>query len=287
MYWDLPQALEDEYGGFLNHKIIGDFQDYADFCFKTFGDQVAHWITLNEPVTFCPVTLPQSLTLQASICFLLTHTVNLYKKYQTYQKGQIGISVVTYWYLAKSETAASKKAASRSLDFVYGWFAHPVTFGDYPQTRRPSVADRLPEFSKEETKLLKGDFLVSLETFILDSLTSLSWLYIYPKGIQELMLYLKEKYNDPEIYMFWPTSSASSDEAMCFQKRKRAPVSPRGRGNIYELSLLGHLSRVGVSRATIGKSGASSGELWNVLGGEALRNGSSKRLRREIGFGER
>ncbi|KAL7238244.1 hypothetical protein ACSBR2_004363 [Camellia fascicularis] len=51
-HWDLPQALEDDYGGLLSDKIVDDFRDYAEFCFKTFGDRIKHWFTLNEPYTF-------------------------------------------------------------------------------------------------------------------------------------------------------------------------------------------------------------------------------------------
>ena len=29
-----------------------DFHNYADFCFKTFGDRVEHRVTLNEPGSF-------------------------------------------------------------------------------------------------------------------------------------------------------------------------------------------------------------------------------------------
>lgn len=44
---------------------------------------------------------------------------------------------------------------------LYYRFAHPVTFGEYPQSMRSSVGDRLPKFSAAELKLLKGsiDFL--------------------------------------------------------------------------------------------------------------------------------
>ncbi|KAI5390775.1 variant 5, Beta-glucosidase 12, partial [Lathyrus oleraceus] len=48
-HWDVPHALEDEYGGFLRRRIVDDFRDYAELCFKEFGDRVKHWITINEP----------------------------------------------------------------------------------------------------------------------------------------------------------------------------------------------------------------------------------------------
>ncbi|KAK3037674.1 hypothetical protein RJ639_030618 [Escallonia herrerae] len=51
-HWDVPQALEEAYGGFLSPKIVADFQDFANLCFERFGDRVKHWITLNEPWTF-------------------------------------------------------------------------------------------------------------------------------------------------------------------------------------------------------------------------------------------
>ncbi|CAL9003918.1 unnamed protein product [Prunus brigantina] len=261
-HWDLPQTLEDEYDGFLSPKIVDDFQDYANFCFKTFGDRVKHWVTLNEPVTYCVngynggSYAPGRCSSYVGNCtagnsatepyivghhLLLAHAyaVKLYRdKYQAFQKGQIGISVVTFWYLPKSGTAASKRAASKALDFILGWFTHPVTFGEYPQSMRSSVGDRLPKFSVAELKLLKGsiDFLgvnyytasyadppslsaatstvnqsfygdmdISLSTdkngVPLGTPTALSWLHIYPKGIRELMLHIKEKYNNPEIYI--------------------------------------------------------------------------------------
>ncbi|XP_048618398.1 beta-glucosidase 11-like isoform X1 [Brassica napus] len=46
---DLPQALEDEYGGWINRKIIGDFTAFGDVCFKEFGNAVKFWSTINEP----------------------------------------------------------------------------------------------------------------------------------------------------------------------------------------------------------------------------------------------
>lgn len=53
-HWDLPSALfnKTNTGGWLGKDIQDKFNDYADFCFKTFGTKVKKWITFNEPQSF-------------------------------------------------------------------------------------------------------------------------------------------------------------------------------------------------------------------------------------------
>ncbi|TVZ16594.1 GH1 family beta-glucosidase [Maribacter sp. MAR_2009_72] len=50
-HWDLPQALEDK-GGWANRKIIDWFTEFTTVCAMAFGDQVKHWMVLNEPMVF-------------------------------------------------------------------------------------------------------------------------------------------------------------------------------------------------------------------------------------------
>ncbi|XP_068338324.1 beta-glucosidase 13-like, partial [Pyrus communis] len=37
--------------------------------------------------------------------------------------------------------------------------------------------------------------------FLYELQTASDWLYVYPKGVHDLLLYIKEKYNDPLIYI--------------------------------------------------------------------------------------
>ncbi|KAJ9174419.1 hypothetical protein P3X46_013064 [Hevea brasiliensis] len=259
-HWDLPQALEDEYNGFRSPKVVDDYRDYVDFCFKTFGDRVKYWCTLNEPYSYsingynggtfapgrCSKYMGNCISGDSSRepylvahHLLLAHAsaVRLYKeKYQATQKGQIGITIVTNWFIPKSPASeADRKAAMREIDFLFGWFANPVTYGDYPQVMKSLVGDRLPKFTKEQSDLLKGslDFLgvnyyttnyvannpaannvnqswsSDSQTILsttkggapIGTPTPLNWLYIYPKGIYHLMLHIKNNYKNPPIYI--------------------------------------------------------------------------------------
>jgi len=47
-HWDLPQALEDKYGGWRSRKTSEAFRRYADTIVKHLGDRVRSWMPLNE-----------------------------------------------------------------------------------------------------------------------------------------------------------------------------------------------------------------------------------------------
>ncbi|KAK4488649.1 hypothetical protein RD792_004418 [Penstemon davidsonii] len=259
-HWDVPQALEDEYTGFLSPLIIDDFRDFADLCFKEFGDRVKHWITLNEPFTFasggydigivgqlapgrCSPWLNCTQGNSATEPYLAAHhlllshaaAVKLYKeKYQATQKGEIGITLVTHWMVPNSNSRQDVEAAQRALDFIYGWFADPVFTGDYPKSMRSLVKNRLPRFTDEQSAMLKGsldflgvnyytgnyashiasrngrvvsstDMMVQLSTQRkgrhIGALTGVSIFDVYPKGLHDLLVYTKAKYDNPKIYI--------------------------------------------------------------------------------------
>ncbi|KAK1565681.1 hypothetical protein Q3G72_032498 [Acer saccharum] len=52
LHYDSPQTLEEKYGGSLSHSFVDDFKDYVEILFRTFGDKVKNWITINEPLNF-------------------------------------------------------------------------------------------------------------------------------------------------------------------------------------------------------------------------------------------
>ncbi|KAM7476683.1 hypothetical protein LguiB_023926 [Lonicera macranthoides] len=92
---------------------------------------------------------------------LLSHAASakLYKnKYQESQKGQIGITLNSNWMVPYSDTKDDRRAAKRAIEFMYGWFIHPLTYGDYPRIMRTLVGKRLPKFTSEQAATMKGSF---------------------------------------------------------------------------------------------------------------------------------
>ncbi|CAL9096597.1 unnamed protein product [Musa acuminata var. zebrina] len=180
-HWDLPQALEDRYDGWIDPRIIQDYADYAETCFKAFGDRVKHWTTFNEPHTFAiqgydvglqaPGRCSAFLRLlcragnSATEPYIVAHNVllshatvsDIYRrKYKQKQQGSLGIAFDVMWYEPMTNSSEDIDATQRAQDFQFGWFMDPLFFGDYPSSMRKRVGNRLPRFTTAEADLVKG-----------------------------------------------------------------------------------------------------------------------------------
>ncbi|XP_059065630.1 beta-glucosidase 22 isoform X1 [Cryptomeria japonica] len=60
--------------------------------------------------------------------------------------------------ISSMDSFSMDKETQRTLDFHNGWFIDPLFFGDYPSSTKKNVGSRLPNFTKEQSKKLKGSF---------------------------------------------------------------------------------------------------------------------------------
>lgn len=234
-----------------------DFVAYADICFREFGDRVMHWTTFNEvnvftlggyDLGFTPpgrCSAPFGITnctsggdstsepYIAAHHLLLAHAsaIRLYrKKYKAMQQGFVGINVFAYCFEPYTNAIEDVKAAQRANDFYVGWFLNPLVNGDYPEIVKKNAGNRIPTFTKLESKRIKGSFDFfginhysllyvkdnpkSLETEIRDFAADMAVTLIFdgseipptefavmPIGLHKVLNYLKEEYGNPPIYI--------------------------------------------------------------------------------------
>ncbi|CAE6118707.1 unnamed protein product [Arabidopsis arenosa] len=183
-HWDIPQALDDEYGSFLSPRIIDDFRNYARFCFQEFGDKVSMWTTFNEPYVYSVSgydagnkAMGRCSKWVNSLCiagdsgtepYLVSHhlllahaaAVEEFRKCDKIsQDAKIGIVLSPYWFEPYDIASnADKEAVERALTFNIGWHLSPLVFGDYPETIKTSAGNRLPSFTKEQSMMVKNSF---------------------------------------------------------------------------------------------------------------------------------
>jgi beta-glucosidase len=251
-HWDLPQALHDRYGGWLNKdEIVQDYTNYAKVCFEAFGDRVKHWLTMNEPWcisilgygrgVFAPGrcsdrtrspegnSSTEPYIVGHSVILAHAHAVKLYREqFKSKQGGQIGITLNGDWAMPYDNSPENIAAAQRALDFAIGWFADPIYLGYYPDSMRTTLGSRLPNFTPEEWKVVKGssDFY-GMNTYTtnlckaggedvlqgyveytftrpdgtqLGTQAHCGWLQDYPQGFRDLLNYLWKRYKLP-IYV--------------------------------------------------------------------------------------
>lgn len=191
-HWDVPLVYSELHSpnrGWTNSTyIIPLYLAYARTAFHYFGDRVKHWLTFNEPHTFCVQGYSSGGVHAPGRCsdpqcavsgggndaiepYLCGHSVLLahayaadiyHTQFQPLQQGEIGITLdVGYAEPLNYNSTADAEASERYMEFGFAWFADPVAFGVYPPSMRQNVGTRLPHFTDAEAQLLKksSDFM--------------------------------------------------------------------------------------------------------------------------------
>ncbi|KAJ9560166.1 hypothetical protein OSB04_005326 [Centaurea solstitialis] len=182
---DFPQELEDKYGSWLNPEMKEEFVHMAEICFKSFGDRVKHWITINEPNVFtifayelglfppsrCSEPLGHCVAGNSDVeplivmhNLLLAHGMAAKLYHENFKAIKQLLTLLSFFYaptLTNLMSELDRKAAKRGLAFNIGWSLDPVIFGEYPKEMREYLGTKLPSFSEDEKNFLKNssDFI--------------------------------------------------------------------------------------------------------------------------------
>ncbi|XP_070693301.1 beta-klotho [Pempheris klunzingeri] len=166
-HWDLPKVLQERYGGWKNDTLVGVFEEYAAFCFHTFGSRVRYWLTMHNPYLVAVqgygtgVHAPGETGGPAASLIVAHNLIRAHAKawhtYDTHfrpaQKGKVSIVLGSHWVEPQrgQATAANVELCQQSIEAVLGWFANPIFGdGDYPVSLKIKHGTLMPAFSHEE-----------------------------------------------------------------------------------------------------------------------------------------
>ena len=167
-HWDYPQALHDR-GGWAATEGPGWFGDYAELCFRAFGDRCKHWITLNEPWCYAflghgigvhaPGVVSDTEPFSVGHGLLLGHGEAVKRFRSLVPNGEIGITTNHVFVEPLTHSEDDRRAAEQHNAWSAGWFLDPIYRGDYPAFMKTRYD--MPEFTPETSALVSAptDFM--------------------------------------------------------------------------------------------------------------------------------
>jgi len=242
-HWDLPFALESE-GGWANRDSAHWFADYAHTVFRSLGEYISHWATLNEPWVVVDAGYVQGVhppgvsspeTAPRVAHNLLRGHALAVQAFRADGVGKIGLVVNLEPKYALSSDPADVAAMTRSHAYMNRQFLDPVLLGAYPDEMAEIYGASWPRFPDSELKLIQEpiDFLgvnYYSRSVVRDDPrgglcaalpvvqhaaehTAMGW-EVFPEGLESALRWVKRRYGDIPIYVT-ENGAACDDPATC------------------------------------------------------------------------
>jgi len=165
-HWDLPQALEDRWGGWESAETAKAFADYAGFVAARLSDRVHHFFTINEFVCITDQgyakdekapgkRLPAARRNQVRHHAVLAHGLGVQAVRAAARPGTlVGLAENASITVPIIETPAHIQAARKAMRVINGPFLTPVLEGGYPAEYLASEGKNAPKFTAAEMKAI-------------------------------------------------------------------------------------------------------------------------------------
>lgn len=224
-HWDLPQALQDAFGGWQSRECAARFADYAAEVARRLGDRLTSLATHNEP--WCTATLghwtgqfapglrDRRTAFQVSHHLLLSHGLAL-QAMRAHTRTALGIVLNHTPPWAAEPTVADQQAARLQDGLSTRWYMDPLFLGHYP-------ADVLAYLGADAPHMAAGDLatigqpmdFLGVNYYTRDwisraqpplpapgaqGFTDMGW-EVHPTSLTRLLLRLSAEYQPPPLYI--------------------------------------------------------------------------------------
>lgn len=224
-HWDLPLALQEDFGGWESRKIVPLFAKYAAEVARRFGDRVASIATLNEPwcvatlgyevAQFAPGKKDRAMAMQVSHHLMMAHGAAV-KAMREVSKVSLGVVLNHTPAYAAEPLEADRQAARIDDGLNVRWYMDPIFRGQYPADVIHHLGADAPKMEAADLSLICQplDFLginFYTRSFIStqqppkpapgkQGFTDMGW-EIYPEALTQHLVRISREYSPPPIFI--------------------------------------------------------------------------------------
>jgi beta-glucosidase len=149
-HWDLPQALQDDFGGFASRDVVRYFAEYSAKMVQCFGDRVKFWTTFNEPWCvsflghesgyFAPGLKDPALAAQVAHNLLVSHGLAC-RAMRAVATRPIEIGIVLNLTITEPLNPEDTTLAEDAWKRDCGFYLEPLFRGVYPDFVKEKIGD--------------------------------------------------------------------------------------------------------------------------------------------------